>query len=75
MSFGFMAPHLLVQRVQQLLTGCRPRKSSAMVKRPAKTPVIEQTLRRAIEHHAHAVQQVDNSRRRFAHALDQRLIG
>ncbi len=46
-----------------------------MIKRAAKPAVIEQTFRRAVEHHTHPVQQVDNARRRFAHALDQRLIG
>jgi len=32
------------------------------------------SLRRAVEHDAHAIQQINNSRRRFAHALYERLI-
>ena len=73
-TFGFEAAHLLIQRVEQLLPGSRARKGRAVIQGPAKSPEIQQSLRRAIEHHAHAIQQVNNRRRRLAHALHQRLI-
>src|SRR5690242_177447 len=73
-AFGFMAAHLLIERVQQLLPRGGAGKSGAVVKRASEPPIIEQAFRRAVEHHAHAVEQIDDSRRGFAHALDQRLI-
>ena len=45
-----------------------------MIKRAAETAIIEHSFRRAIERNAHAIQQIDDARRRFAHALDERLI-
>ena len=72
--FCFVPPHLFVQRIEQLLPRRCARKRSPVIKRAAKPSVIQQSFRRAVEHHAHAVQQVDNPRRRFAHPLDQRLV-
>ena len=65
---------MLVERVQQLLAGGRSRKGGAVIKRAAKTPEIEQAFRRAIEHHAHAIEQINDRRSGFAHAFDERLI-
>ena len=72
---GLETADLLVERVKQLLAGGCSGKSCAMEKRASEAPEIQQALRRAVEHHAHAIEQIDNRRRRFAHALHQRLIG
>ena len=69
-----MTANLFVQRVQKLLPCGSPGERRAVIQRAAKAPVIEQSFRRAIERNAHAVEQIDDSGRRFAHALDQRLI-
>ncbi len=69
-----MPPHLLVESVEQLLPRRCTRKRRAVIQRPAESPVVQQSFRRAVEHHAHAVQQVDDSRRGFAHPFDQRLV-
>ena len=75
LALGLVAPHLLVERIEQLLPGGRSGKGGSLVERAAKAPEIEQPLRRAVERHAHAVQQVDDGRRRLAHGLDRRLVG
>src|SRR5690348_17690602 len=41
----------------------------------AEAAEIQQSLGRAIEHHTHAVEQVDDSRRGFTHPLYRGLIG
>ncbi len=74
LAFGFVAPHLLVERVQQLLSGSRAGERSAVVERAAKSAEVEQSFRRAIERNAHAVEQVDDARRGVAHVLDWRLV-
>ena len=75
LAFGLVAAHLLVERVQQLLSRGGAGKGGAVVKRSAKAAEIEQPLRGAIERHAHAVQQIDNGRRGLAHRLHRRLVG
>src|SRR3954454_5087616 len=44
------------------------------MQRAAKAAEIKQAFRRAIEGHAHAVEQVNNGGRSLAHGLDRRLI-
>ncbi len=73
-AFRFMPSNLLIQRVQQLLTRRRPCKRCAVIKRSAESPVIQQSFRGAVKHHAHAIQQIDNPGRRFAHAAHQSLV-
>src|SRR5712692_8765351 len=46
-----------------------------MVLGAAKAPKIEQSLRSAVEHHAHPVEQIDDRGRRLAHSLYWRLMG
>ena len=75
MAFGFVAPYLLIEGVEQLLAGGGPGKRGAMIKGAAETAVIEQTFGRAVEHHTHAVEQIDDAGRGFAHAPHERLIG
>ena len=50
------------------------RECRAVIERSAETAIIEQTFRRTVEHDAHAVEQINDSRRRFAHTLYERLI-
>ena len=75
LAFGLVAAHLLVERVEQLLPGGRAGKCGAMVERAAEAAKIEQPFGRAVEGHTHAVEQIDNRRRRLAHGLHRRLVG
>ena len=75
LAFGFVAANLLIERVEKLLAGGCAGERSAVVKRATEATEIEQPFRGAIEGHAHAVQQVDNGRARFAHGLDRGLVG
>src|SRR5215813_4368293 len=74
-SFGFVPPNLFVQCVQELLAGGGSGECRAMVERAAKPAKIEQAFGRAIEGHSHAVQQINNAGRGFAHGFHRRLIG
>ena len=69
-----MAPHLLVQRVQELLPSRGSRKRCPVKQRPAKSPVIQQSFRRPVKRHAHAIQQIDDRRRFVTHPFHQRLV-
>ena len=71
----FIAAHLLVQRIQQLLAGCRPCERRAMVLGAAEPAEIKQPFRRTVEHDAHPVHQVNDARRRFTHRFHRRLVG
>ena len=70
-----MAARLLVQRVQKLLARGRARIGRAVVLGAAETPEVEQPFARAVEHDAHAVQQIDDAGGIVAHVLDRRLVG
>ena len=74
-AFGLVAPHLLVERIEQLLAGGSAGKSGAVVERAAEAAKVEQPFRSAVEGNAHAVEQVDDSGGHVAHALDRRLVG
>ena len=52
-----MTPHLFVQRIQQLLTGRRPRESRPLVERAAKSTTIQESFTRAVEGDAHAIEE------------------
>src|SRR5580704_14178882 len=69
-----MAANLFVERVEQLLAGGCASKSGAVIQCATKAAVIEETFRGAIEHDAHAIEQIDDRRGFLAHAFDQRLI-
>ncbi len=69
-----MASYLFIESVQKLLPRSCARESRPVIQRPAESPVVQQSFRRSVEHHAHAVQQIDDARRGLAHALDQRLV-
>ena len=71
----FVAPHLLIQYVQQLLTGTGAGERGPGMFGAAEGTQVEQSFRRTGEHHAHPVQQVNQAGRCIAHRLDRRLIG
>src|SRR5712691_6864959 len=75
LACGFIAPHLFIERIEQLLTRRCSGKGSAMVKCPAKTTEVEQAFGSAIERHAHAIEQINNGRRCLAHRSNRRLVG
>ena len=75
LAFRLIAAHLLIESVEQLLAGCCAGKGGALIECPTETAEIQQTFRRAIEGHAHAVEQVDNRRGGLAHRLHRRLVG
>ncbi len=75
LAFGFVAAHLLIERVQQLLAGGGAGKRGAVVERAAEAAEVEQPFGSAVEGDAHAVEQVDDARRLVAHASDRRLVG
>ena len=70
-----MAADLLVERVEQLLPGGGAGECGAVVESAAKAAEIQQALRRAIEGHSHAVQQIDDGWRGLAHGLHRGLVG
>src|SRR6185437_3204258 len=74
LAVRLVTAYLLVERVKQLLAGGGAGKCSAVIERAAEAPEIEQTFRCAIERNTHAVEQIDDCRRRFAHAFDRRLV-
>ena len=75
LAFRLVAAHLFVERVEKLLPGGGAGECGAVVERPAEAAEIEQAFRSAVEGHAHAVEQIDDARRGFAHGLDGRLVG
>jgi hypothetical protein len=73
-AFRLEAPHLLIQRVKQLLAGGCSSERGAIVQRAAKTAEIQQTFRCTIEGYAHAIQEIDDRGRCLAHGFDRRLV-
>jgi hypothetical protein len=45
-----------------------------VVERAAEAPKVEETFGRPVEHDAHAVEEIDDARRRRRHRFDRRLI-
>src|SRR5580692_10967640 len=73
--FGFRATDLLIEGVEELLSCGGPGKRGAVIERAAEAPEIEQAFRRAIEHDAHAIEEIDDGGGGFAHSFYERLIG
>src|SRR6185437_5305180 len=73
-AFGFVSADLLIECIEQLLAGCGSGECGAVIERSAKTTEIQQTFRRAVEWHAHAIKQVDNAGRCLAHVFYRRLV-
>jgi hypothetical protein len=74
LAFHLVAPHLLVEGVKKLLTGGGAGKSGAVVESSSKAPEVEQAFRRAVEGHAHAVEQVDDGGSSVAHRFYRWLV-
>src|SRR5271157_3216840 len=74
-AFGFVASHLLVERVEQLLAGGGAGKGSAVVEGAAEAPEVEQSLGSAVEGNTHAVEQVNDTGGHVAHDFCRRLVG
>src|SRR6185295_18288293 len=71
---GFAAAGLFIEGIKQLLSSRRTGKEGALKERPAEQPQIALTLSRAIEWHAHAVEQIDNLGRPLRHLQQRRLV-
>ncbi len=74
-AFGLVAADLLIERVEELLAGGGAGKGGAVVERAAKAAKVEKALGGAVEGDAHAVEQIDDAGRGFAHGLDGGLVG
>src|SRR5580704_5774476 len=74
-AFGLITAYLLIERVEKLLSGSGSGKSGAVIERAAEAAKIEQAFGSTIKRHAHAIEQINNSRRGFAHRFYGRLIG
>ena len=70
-----MAADLFVEGVEELLAGGGTGEGSAIVESAAETAIVEEAFGGAIEGDAHAIEEIDDGRSFFAHALDERLIG
>ena len=70
-----MAADLFVESVEELLAGGGACKGGAVIERAAEAAIVEKALGRAIEHDAHAIEEIDDGGGFIAHALDERLIG
>jgi len=75
LPFSLEPAHLLVERVKYLLAGGGAGKCGAVIERATEAPVVEKSLSRAVEHHAHAVEQVDDRRSGLAHGFHGGLVG
>ena len=71
----FVAADLLVERVEELLAGGCAGEGSAVIERATEAAEVEKAFGGAVEGHAHAIEQVDDGGRGFAHGLDGRLVG
>src|SRR5580692_10781949 len=70
-----MAADLFVEGVEELLASGGSGEGSAVIERAAETAIVEEAFGRAIEHDAHAIEEIDDVGCFVAHALDERLIG
>ena len=75
LPFGFPAAGLLVEGVEKLLAGGGAGEEGALEERAAEEAQVALAFGRAVEGHAHAVEQVDDLRRPVAHLQHRRLVG
>ena len=75
LALGFVAPHLLIERIEKLLSGGGAGERRTVVKCAAEATKIQQSFRSSVERHAHAVEQINDARSRFAHGFYGRLVG
>ena len=74
-TFGFEAADLLVECVEELLSGGRAGEGGAVVEGASEAAEVEQAFGRAVKGDAHAIEEVDDGGRHVAHVFDRRLIG
>src|SRR5215831_14358592 len=74
LAADFVAPHLFIERVEQLLSGGSAGEGGTVMFGAPEPAEIEHALRRAREGDTHAIEEVDDRRRHFAHGLSGRLI-
>ncbi len=66
---------MFIEGVEELLAGGGAGEGGAVIERAAETAIVEQAFGRAVEHDAHAIEEIDDVGGFVAHALDERLIG
>ncbi len=71
----FVATDLLVERIEKLLAGGCSGEGGAVIEGAAEAAEVEKAFGGAVERDAHAIEQVDDGGRGFAHGLDGRLVG
>ena len=69
-----MRTHLLVERVEQLLTGGRTCECGAAFLRTTESAQVKKAFRSAVEHDPHAIEKVHDGRSRLAHARHHGLV-
>src|SRR5207249_4382846 len=72
---GFVTAHLLIKRIKELLTGGGTGERGTVIECSSEAAKVEQAFGSAIEGHAHAVEEVDDSRSSIAHSFDRWLVG
>src|SRR5215469_6493747 len=75
LALRLIAPYLLIERVQKLLTGGGSGEGGAIVERTTETAEVEHAFRGAVKWHAHPIEQVDDAGRHVAHRFDGWLVG
>ena len=75
LAFGLEAAHLFVEGVENLLAGSGAGECGAIEERAAEAAIIEKALSRAIEHDAHAIEEIDQVGRVIAHRFYGGLVG
>ena len=73
-AFRFPAADLLVEGVDQLLTGGGAGECGALEQRATETALIAETFGRSVKCHAQTIHQIDDARRAVTHFLDGRLM-
>src|SRR5262249_26257119 len=73
-TFRLIAPDLLIESVEKLLSGRRAGECGAIVESAAEAAKIQQSLRGAIEGNSHAVEQIDDPGSSVTHGLDRRRV-
>ncbi len=69
-----LTTNLFVQRVQQLLAGCRTGKGGSFVERAAESTTIQKAFARAVEGNTETIHQIDDLGSPERHLLDRRLM-
>src|SRR5262249_27033340 len=74
-TFRLVAPDLLIESVEKLLSGGGAGECGAIVESAAEASKIQQSLGGAIEGNAHAVEQINDPGSGVTHGFNRRLVG